>query len=125
MVRDFRVRQLPRSFGYATRGIWHVLRTEQNLRIHLVAATIAILLGLYLDISGPEFAIILLASAIVIAAEIFNSVIEDFLDVLHPQHHEAIRRIKDALAGAVLLAATAALVVGLLIFVPALVARVG
>lgn len=125
MVRDFRINQIPRSFGYAARGIWHVLHTEQNLRIHLSAAIVAVLLGLYLDISGPEFAIILLASAIVIAAEIFNSVIEDFLDVIHPSHHESVRRIKDALAGAVLLAAAAALVVGVLIFGPALIARFG
>lgn len=125
MVRDFRVRRLPQSFQYAFRGIAHVLRTEHNVRIHAVAAVIAIGLAIYLDVPTAEFAIIILAVGLVLAAEIFNTVVEDFLDIIHPQHHDAVRRIKDALAGAVLLAAIAALAVGILIFGPLLLARVG
>ena len=125
MVRDFRINQIPRSFRYAGRGILDVLKTEQNLRIHLLAAVIAVAAGFWLDLSGAEFAIVIIAIALVISAEIFNSVVEDFLDVIHPEHHEKIRRIKDALAGAVLLSAIAAGAVGLLVFGPALVARLG
>jgi diacylglycerol kinase (ATP) len=103
----------------------HVMRTEHNIRIHAVAAIAAIGLAIYFDLPTAEFAIIILAVGLVMAAEIFNTVIEDFLDIIHPRHHEAVRRIKDALAGAVLLAALAALMVGILIFGPLLLARVG
>lgn len=122
MVRDLDPRRIPQSFRYAVRGIWHVLRNERNLQLHVLATLAVIGLGLGLDISGPEFAIILLAIGIVLTAEVLNTVIEDFLDVIHPQHHESVRRIKDALAGAVLLAAFVAVGVGALIFGPYLVA---
>lgn len=122
MVRDLSPKRLPRSFGYAGRGIWHVIRTEANLRIHVIATAVVIITGILLEISGPEFAILLLAIGLVLIAEVLNTVIEDFLDILHPKHHRAVRRIKDALAGAVLLAALVAVGVGVLIFGPYLLA---
>lgn len=122
MVKDFDIRRLPASFRYAFRGIWHVLRSEQNIRIHFAATIIVIVLGFLLDLSGLEFAVLLLATGFVISAEVLNTVVEDFLDVVHPEHHASVRRIKDALAGAVLLSAMVAVGVGLLIFGPRLVA---
>lgn len=124
MVREFRVSQIPKSFRFALRGLWHVLRTEQNLRIHLAAAIVAVGLGIYFQISGLEFAVVLLATGLVIGTEVLNTVIEDFLDIIHPRHHPAVRRIKDALAGAVLAAAVVAVGVGLLIFLPYIFAAI-
>lgn len=122
MVKDFDPKRLPRSFRYAARGIWHVIRSEQNLRIHVAATALVILAGLILGISGAEFAIILLAIGLVLTAEVINTVVEDFLDIIHPEHHEKVRRIKDALAGAVLLAALVAAGVGALVLGPRLLA---
>ena len=122
MVKDLDPRRLHRSFRYAARGIWHVLRTESNLRLHVGATALVIAAGLVLGISGFEFAILLLAIGLVLTAEVINTVIEEFLDILHPDHHAAVRRIKDALAGAVLLAAFVAVCVGALIFGPHLLA---
>lgn len=122
MVKNFDLRQLPRSFRYAGRGLWHVLRTEQNLRIHALAGLAAIGLALYFRISLVELAIVVLAVGLVISAEVLNAIVEDFLDIIHPEHHPTVRRIKDALAGAVLVAALVAAVVGALIFLPYLVA---
>jgi undecaprenol kinase len=122
MVKDLRIRRLPLSFKYAARGAWHVLRTEQNVRIHAAAAIIVIILGAALEISAIEWAVVLLAIGLVIGSEILNTVIEDFLDILHPEHHPAVRRIKDALAGAVLLGAIISLVIGVLIFGPRILA---
>jgi diacylglycerol kinase len=124
MVKDFNLRRLPASFRYATRGIWYVLRTEQNIQIHFVATAIVIALGMIYHISALEFAVLLLAIGFVIAAEVLNTVIEDFLDVIHPTHHHAVRRIKDSLAGAVLLAAMISVGIGLLIFIPRIVAGI-
>ena len=121
MVKDFKLSRIPASFRYAARGILNVLRTEQNVQIHLVATVVAISLSIWLNISTVEFALILLATGLVLTAEILNTVIEDFLDVLHPAQHAAVRRIKDALAGAVLLAALIAVSLGFLIFGPPLV----
>lgn len=122
MVKEFRLRRIPASFRYAFRGIWHVIRTEQNLRIHLFATLVALVLATLFQITTIELALILLAIGFVLASEILNTVIEDFLDILHPQHHAAVRRIKDALAGAVLLAALVALALGALIFLPHILA---
>lgn len=121
MVKDFSIRRIPGSFRFALRGILNVLRSEQNVQIHAVVAIAAITLSIVLKISTVEFALILLATGLVLGAEILNTVIEDFLDVLHPDHHGAIRRIKDALAGAVLLSALIAVSIGFLIFAPPLV----
>jgi len=125
VVKDIKIRRIPASFRYAARGIWHVLRTEQNAQIHLLAAVVAITLSLAFKISTVEFSIILLAVGFVVVSEVLNTVIEDFLDVLHPSQHQAIRRIKDALAGAVLLAAIIALSLAGLIFGPYFVAALG
>lgn len=118
MVRDFSVKRLPASFRYAARGIWHVVRTEQNLRIHFLVTIVVVLMAAYWSITTVEMAILLLTIGFVLASEILNSVIEDFLDVLHPDHHQTVGRIKDVLAGSVLLAALIATLVGLLVFGP-------
>jgi diacylglycerol kinase (ATP) len=115
-------RRAVRSFGHAGRGILHVLRTEQNVQIHLVAALIVVGLAFYLRIGALEFAVLLLAIGIVITAEVINTVIEDLLDLIHPGTHPVVGRIKDALAGAVLIAAIIALFVGALVFLPYLFA---
>lgn len=113
-----------RSFGHAIRGIFHILRTEQNLRIHVVAAIAVIVLSLYLRIGALELAAVLLAIGLVLTAEVINTVIEDLLDLIHPGQHPVVGRIKDALAGAVLIAAVIAATVGLLVFLPYLFAAV-
>jgi diacylglycerol kinase len=122
VVKELDPKRLHRSFRYAARGVWHVLRSEANLRIHVAATALAVTAGILLGISGPEFAIVLLAIGLVLTLEVINTVIEDFLDILHPQHHGSVRRIKDALAGAVLLAAFVAIGVGALVFGPYLLA---
>jgi diacylglycerol kinase len=125
VVRDFSPRRIPASFRYAGRGLWHVLRTEQNARIHVAAGTIVLVLAIILEVSLVEMAVLILSVGFVIAAEILNTIIEDFLDIIHPEHHQAVRKIKDALAGAVLVAALVAVGVGLCIFGPRLVAAFG
>lgn len=122
MVRDLKLRRIPASFKYAARGIWHVLRTEQNVQLHLIAAAVVLGLSVWFKISTIELAILLLAIGLVLAGEILNTVIEDFLDIIHPSHHKTVRRIKDALAGAVLVSAIIAAVIGLLIFLPHILA---
>jgi len=112
--------RLIKSFGYAFTGIYDLLRSEPNTRIHLLATICALIAGILLRISKTEWCIILIVIALVWAAEAFNTAIEKLTDHLFPEYHEKARFAKDISAGAVLVCAMAALVCGLIIFVPKL-----
>ena len=108
------------SFKYAFAGIWHLLRTQANARIHLAIALIVVVLGAWLGLSTTEWAIIALTMGLVLAAEAFNTVAEAVVDLATPDYHPLAKIAKDVSAGAVLLMAVAAIVVGLLILGPPL-----
>jgi diacylglycerol kinase (ATP) len=108
------------SFRYAFRGIGQLVRSEPNARIHLIATIIAISAGFALHISKTEWCIILIVIALVCAAEGFNTVIEKLSDHIFNEYHETARTAKDISAGVVLICSAAALVCGLIIFLPKL-----
>lgn len=116
----FSWRARARSFKYAFHGIWALLRDEHNARIHLVAAILAVLLGVILHISVLQWCIIILCIGLVFAAECINSAIEAIADKVSPCHDPLVGKAKDVAAAAVLLLAIAALAVGIVIFVPAI-----
>lgn len=109
-----------KSFGFAFTGLYELVKSEPNARIHLAATICAVLAGLLLRISNAEWCIISIAVALVWAAEAFNTVIEKLVDHLFPEYHETARITKDISAGAVLVCAIAALICGLIIFLPKL-----
>ncbi len=104
------------SFRHALRGIATSLRHQRNLRIH-AAATVAVLsLGLATGLPDWKWGALWLAIGLVWSAELLNTAIEGLCDLVQPAHDERVRRIKDAAAGAVLIAALAAAVVGVAVF---------
>ena len=107
-----------RSFGYAWKGIRCCVGKEQNLSFHLIATVCVVIAGFALGITRTEWICIILCIGIVIAAELFNSAIERLVDLVSPQRHPLAGQIKDIAAGAVLVCALAAMVVGLVIFIP-------
>lgn len=109
---------LVKSFLYASKGIINLLKTEQNARIHLVYAILVAVLAYMFSISRIEAIILFFAVVLVIAVEIINTAIEKLLDIINPESSSAVEYIKDAMAGAVLIAAIIALVVTVLIFLP-------
>ncbi|MDP4210030.1 MAG: diacylglycerol kinase family protein [Bacteroidota bacterium] len=109
-----------KSFEYAFTGWYELAKSEPNARIHLVAAVGAITAGYLLHISKQEWCFIVFAIALVWAAEGFNTVIEKLVDHLFTDYHETARIAKDVSAGAVLICAVAALICGLIIFLPKL-----
>jgi diacylglycerol kinase (ATP) len=111
-----------RSFHYAFRGIGWAFRQEHNLWIHIVAAAAAIALAFLLHVSSLEWLVIVLVIAGVFSAELFNSAMEGLADLYSPDFNERAGRIKDMAAGAVLITALGALVAGLIIFIPKLLA---
>lgn len=106
------------SFKYAFHGLFTLIKSERNFQIHLIALITVVCLGCYFDISRFEWIAILLISAAVLSTEAINSSIEKLCDHLHPQKHNAIKKVKDIAAGAVLLLAITAIVLAILIFLP-------
>jgi diacylglycerol kinase (ATP) len=111
------------SFRHAFRGIrW--LASEPNARIHLVAALLALAIAGAVGLSSTEWALIVLAIALVFATEALNTALERLADAAVPHEHPLIGAAKDLGAGAVLLASLGAAVVGALVLGPRLWALV-
>lgn len=116
--RKFSIRRLLKSFNFAGKGVAWVWKSEPNFKVHCITGLLAICLGWFLKISYPEWITVFLCIGIVMSAEAFNSSIEVLADATHPEEHPLIGKAKDAAAGAVLLVAIAALIVGTIIFLP-------
>jgi undecaprenol kinase len=100
-----------RRLSFALAGLGHALRSEQSARIQL-GAFVVVILGLLFLRPGPFWwALVLLASAGVFAAELFNTAVEHLADHLHPEIHPQIRVVKDCAAAAVLIASLGAVAV--------------
>jgi diacylglycerol kinase len=118
MSKRFSIRARLRSFLFAFQGIRALVSEEHNFRVHLVAAALAIGLGAYLRISPADWRWIIGCIGLVLTAEAFNSAIERLTDLRQPDYDPKAGRIKDIAAGAVLLTAVTALVIGIIIFWP-------
>jgi diacylglycerol kinase len=108
------------SFRHAFRGWWYVLRTQRNAWIHGVVATAVLIVGSWLGLPARDWAVIILTIAMVFAAEFINTAIEAVVDLATSEHHPLAKVGKDVGAAAVLIAALAAVLVGLLILGPPL-----
>lgn len=107
-----------RSFGYAFRGIYFMLRSQHNFWIQITLGTMAVVMGFAFEISRGEWMVLALTIGMVLSAETFNSAIESLTDMVQPEQDSRAGWVKDLAAGAVLITALAAIAVGLLIFVP-------
>lgn len=116
--KRFDIKKLFRSFQHAIDGVIFLLANEQNARIHAMVTILVGTLAYIFQISRLELTILFMAVILVFAIEIINTAIEKIFDLLHPENHEIIRAVKDAMAGAVLISAVIAIVVGSLIFLP-------
>jgi len=95
--------------GFALRGLAHALRSEASLKLQALAGAAALLVLLVLRPPAVWWALVFLASALVMAAELLNTAIEHLADLLHPQHSPGIRLVKDCAAAGVLVAVLGAL----------------
>lgn len=117
----FSWRKRGKSFVFAFRGLQQLLRDEHNSRIHCAFALAAVILGIWLRIAAWEWIAIVGCIGAVVMAEAFNSAIEALADRFGPERHPLIAKAKDIAAGAVLIMASAAAVIGLVIFLPKLI----
>lgn len=114
-----------RSFRYAFSGWWFVIRTQRNAWIHAVVSVIVIVLSIWLQIKPLDWAVIILAIAMVWTAEFINTALEAVVDLASEQKQHVLARVgKDVGAAAVLIAASSSIVIGLLILGPRLLARI-
>lgn len=118
----FSWRKRARSFRYAIAGLSTLVREEHNARIHVVAAILAIAAGFWLHISPLEWCAIVISICAVISAEAANSAVEAITDLASPERHPLAGKAKDCAAAAVLVMALSALIVGLIIFLPKILA---
>lgn len=109
------------SFRYAFAGVRYAFVTQRNFRIHTVIGTVAISLGLFLQVSAVKMAVIGLTIALVLALELLNTALESVVDLTVKQtYHELAKVAKDCAAGAVLVGALAAVFVAAVILFPPL-----
>ncbi|MBZ5588200.1 MAG: diacylglycerol kinase family protein [Acidobacteriia bacterium] len=107
-----------RSIGFALRGIGVMLRTQHNAWVHAVATVVVVAMGVALRLSAGEWCWIVLAIVAVWTAEALNTAFEFLTDVASPGFHPVAGKAKDVAAGAVLLAACGAVVIGVLVLGP-------
>ena len=104
------------SFGYAFNGLRTTWREEFNFRIEIFIAFIVTFFIIYFDFSFIESAICIIAIVIVLTAEIVNTAIEDLSDMVESNQNPLIGKIKDTMAGFVLLSSVGAFILGCLVF---------
>ena len=107
-----------KSIGYAFKGAWYLLKTESSIKVQFGIAILVTMAGFYYDISKTEWLIQIGFIGLVMSIEGLNTAVEYVADFIHPEHHQAIGRIKDIAAGAVFIASVAAVIAAFVIYFP-------
>lgn len=106
------------SFKYAFEGIVSSFKQERNMKIHFLAVILVVIFGLIYKISAQEWITLVILFGMVIASEMINTAIEEVVDIASPTKQKKAKLAKDIAAGAVLINAIIAVIVGLIIFIP-------
>jgi diacylglycerol kinase (ATP) len=117
----FILRRLAASFRNAFSGLVILLRCENNARIHVIILSLVIIAGIVLKIAPAHWIAISLAAGLVLACECFNTAVEYLCDVVMPEYDSRIKKAKDLSAAGVLISAIVSVVIGLMVFIPAII----
>lgn len=112
----FRLHGLKESFGLALKGVLYLFLFHRNMRIIFMLGAIAFLLGIHFELNGIELVALCITITLVFMAEIFNTAIEMFMDMVTSKYHIRIKLVKDIAAAVVLLTSLNALAVGYILF---------
>ncbi|MEG0323762.1 MAG: diacylglycerol kinase family protein [Raoultibacter sp.] len=115
----------PTAFACALHGLAYAFASQRNMKIHLVGALLAVVLGVVFGIAPAEWAVIALCIAVVFACECMNTALEAVVDLVSPEYSELAKHAKDCAAGAVLVCAFGSLVVAACIFLPRIISLIG
>jgi len=113
---------LLKSFGFAIHGIKLAYKYNRNIRIHTIIGIIALILCFVLGLTGFETGLILITILLIIAAEMINTAIEEMVDLIVQEHREQAKIAKDVSAGMVLICSIGAVIIGVIIFLPHILA---
>ena len=118
MGKPFKFTDRIRSFKFAFAGIWTMLKSQHNAWLHAVATLVVVVAGFYFRVTPSQWCWLVLAVIAVWTAEALNTAFELLADVASPDFHPLVKQAKDVAAGAVLIAAIGAVIIGLLILGP-------
>jgi len=124
MTNLHKINKLFFSLRCALSGLGTVFKEEQNFKTEVLLAAFTLLAGVAIQISKIEMIVVIICITIVLTTEIINTAIEDLCDKVEPHHDKTIGKIKDIMAGSVLIASVSSLVVGAIIFVPKIFALI-
>ena len=110
------------SFKYAFQGVFSAIKTERNLKIHISIMILVIIAGIFLKISKMEWILWIILFGLEIGGEMLNSAIETVGDIAMPEINPKAKFAKDVAAGAVLIFAISSAIIGLIIFIPKIIA---
>ena len=108
--------KLIKSFNYAFKGIGQAMSSQQNFRVHVLAVLVVCIAGWYVQLHTWEWLALVLCFGMVLAIELINTAIEYLTDLVEPNFNPLAGKVKDAAAGAVLIAAITSVVVAIIIF---------
>ncbi len=117
----FSLKKRVKGFGYAFRGVYFLAKSQHNAWIHLIIAFLVIFVGVFLEVSITEWCFLIFAIGFVISAEAFNTAIEELTNLVSPEHNKKAGIVKDVAAGAVLITAIIAALIGIIIFLPKII----
>ena len=119
-MKKLKKQSLNDSFRHAFDGVFDTIRSERNMQIHIIMMSIVIIMGIILHLTIIVWSICFILFALVIGGELINTSLEAIVDLASPEYHPLAKKAKDTAAGAVLICAIFAAVIGLLLFVPKL-----
>lgn len=118
------IKAIFKSINYAFEGLLHVIKTQNNARVHLWATLIVLGLSIWLKLNAVESCLILIAISIVWITECFNTTLESFFDLVNPDPHPLVKHGKDSSAAAVLIAAFLSVAIGIIVLGPPLIQKI-
>lgn len=116
--KKINVKSRLKSFKYAINGLITLFKEETNAKVHLASTVLVIIVGIYLKVSSRDWIALTLCIAFVVSMELINTAVEQLADIVSPTWHPLVKKAKDVAAAAVLVAALASVIVGLLVFLP-------
>jgi diacylglycerol kinase len=110
-------KKLSDSFKNAFNGLKEAIARERNMRVHLAAILLCVILGIIFCLDVLRWSILFIAIGLVMVAELFNTAVENLVDMITDEYSQKARAVKDIAAGAVLVAAVVAVILGILVFI--------
>ena len=115
-------KRLTNSFKFAFKGFFYALKNEQNFRIFVIIGVFVIVFMFVFQVQTWEKIVLIALAAALMVLELINTIFEKIVDILKPRIHSYVKVIKDMMAAAVLISSIGAAIIGLLIFVPYILA---